>query len=101
MLNISRASHACHPAIRILIGGALAAGTLVMFVPAAAAQQLIPRPVIMVQRPGQFTVTSDTVIWTAPSSAVLGHQLARYLEPATGFTFRVLTDGTAPAHSIS
>ena len=87
--------------MRILITGVLAANTLLAIVPGAAAQQLIPRPVIMMLRAGHFTITSGTVIWTDPSSTALGQRLARYLEPATGFTFRVLSDGTAPARSIS
>jgi hexosaminidase len=86
--------------MRTLIAGALAAATLAASVPVAA-QQLIPRPGVMMQRAGHFTLTSGTVIWTDPSSAALGQRLARYLEPATGFTFRVLADGTAPARSIS
>ncbi len=87
--------------MRILIPGALAASTLLTWVPPATAQQVIPRPVTMTQRAGQFTLTSETEIWTDSSSAALGHQLARYLEPATGFTIRVLTGRTAPARSIS
>jgi hexosaminidase len=101
MLEIPRESRTFYPAMQILIAVALAAGTVLTFVPAAAAQQLIPRPVIMMQRAGHFTITSGTVIWTDPSSAVLGQQLARYLEPATGFTVRVVTGGTAPARSIA
>ena len=62
---------------------------------------IVPQPVKLTERPGQFTITSQTVIWTDRASAAIGHQLARYLEPATGFRFRVQTGGTPPARSIA
>lgn len=62
---------------------------------------IIPRPVKSTPGSGAFAVTPETVIWTDAASAAIGHQLARYLEPATGFVLRVRTGGTAPARSIA
>src|SRR4051794_39786531 len=58
---------------------------------------IIPRPRRIETRPGVFTLGARTVIWTDAASAATGRQLARYLEPATGFTLSVRTGGAAPA----
>ena len=79
---------------------ALAAGLLWLPPADAVAQQVIPQPVKLTSRAGQFTLTPATVIWTDPPSAALGHQLARYLEPATGFTLRVQSRGSVPGRAI-
>ena len=50
---------------------------------------------------GHFTLTGSTIIWSDAASARLAHQLARYLEPATGFTLRVQTDGPPPGGAIA
>ena len=57
----------------------------------AAAQtvSIIPRPVSVRTEAGHFTLDARTVIWTDPTSEPVAHQLARYLEPATGLTLRV------------
>ena len=68
---------------------------------AGAAQHLIPQPVKVTSRPGAFVVTARTVIWTDRASATVGRQLAGYLEPATGFTLRVVSGGSPPARAIS
>ena len=86
--------------MRTAISAALAAITVIAPA-AAAAQSIIPLPVKLAPRPGHFTITSRTAIWTDGESAAIGHRLARFLEPATGFTFRVLTGGSAPAGSIA
>ena len=87
-----------HPAMKTFTG---AAAVALLFVHGPAlAQQVVPQPVKETRRPGHFTLGSRTVISTDAVSLPLGHQLARYLEPATGFTFRVQT-GAAPARSIS
>jgi hexosaminidase len=62
---------------------------------------IIPQPVSVSPRTGRFRVTAQTVIWTDKASAAIGHQLARYLEPATGFTFGVQTEGAVPAGAIA
>lgn len=62
----------------------------------AAAIAVIPRPVQVTPQPGRFTLTARTVIWTDPASAETGRQLARYLEPGTGFALAVRT-GAPPA----
>jgi hexosaminidase len=67
----------------------------------AAAQSVIPLPVKLSPQPGHFAITAHTVISTDAGSAPLGRQLARWLEPATGFSFRVLSGGSTPAGSIS
>jgi hexosaminidase len=56
---------------------------------------IIPRPSEHTTRAGHFTVTSSTVIYAANGTAGPGHQLARFLQPATGFDLTVRT--TAPA----
>ena len=61
---------------------------------------VIPRPVRVTPSEGRFQLRAETVIWTDRASAPVGRQLARYLEPATGFTFVVRTAGTPPARSI-
>ncbi len=61
---------------------------------------VIPRPVKVTARPGRFVVTARTMIWTDPASTVIGHQLARYLEPAAGFTLPVQVSSTVPAVGI-
>ena len=66
----------------------------------AAVIAIIPQPVRVTPAAGTFRLTGRTVIWTDPRSAPLGHQLARYLEPATGFSFRVRSGGAAPAGAI-
>jgi len=57
---------------------------------------IIPRPRKLETRTGTFTLRPRTVIWTDAASAATGRQLARYLEPATGFALDVRT-GAAPA----
>ena len=61
---------------------------------------VIPRPVRLTPAAGHFTLTARTVIWTDPASAALGHQLARQLEPATGFPLAVRSGGAAPAEGV-
>jgi hexosaminidase len=58
---------------------------------------IVPEPASVTIRQGRFVITSRTVIWTDRAGAAVGRQLARYLEPATGFTLRVVTGG-APAN---
>src|SRR5919199_3137788 len=57
---------------------------------------IVPQPVSMTQRAGRFRLTPRTVIAPDEASVAIAHQLARYVEPATGFTLRVQT-GVAPA----
>src|SRR5262245_25699661 len=62
---------------------------------------IIPQPVAVTERTGRFTMTARTVIWTDAGAAAVGRQLARYLEPATGFDLRVQSGGAPPAGSIA
>ena len=62
---------------------------------------IVPKPVKMTTQPGQFTLTERTAIFTDAASRPVGHQLARYLEPATGFTLRVQTGDAAADGSIA
>jgi len=62
---------------------------------------IIPQPVSLVEGTGRFTITSRTLIWTDAGAAAVGRQLARYLEPATGFDLRVQSGGAPPAGSIA
>ena len=69
----------------------------------AAAIAVVPRPAHVTTLPGRFALTAHTVIWTDPASAMVGRQLARYLEPATGFTLAVragTSGAAAPAGAI-
>ena len=67
----------------------------------ATAQAVIPKPVRMAAKPGAFVLTPQTAIWTERASASVGHQLARYLDRATGLTLRVVTGGPVPPRSIA
>ncbi len=58
---------------------------------------VIPQPARVTRRPGHFTVTKSTVIWSDRASAAMAHQLARYLEPATGWSLTVRVGGARPA----
>jgi hexosaminidase len=63
---------------------------------------IVPQPVSVVSREGRFRLTGQTVISTDRASAAVGRQRAQYLEPATGFSFRIQTaGGAAPAGSIA
>jgi hexosaminidase len=62
---------------------------------------VIPQPVRLTPRPGEFRLTARTVIWSDEASAPVARQLARYLEPATGITFVVRTTGAPPANAIT
>ena len=62
---------------------------------------VIPQPVRLAPRAGRFRLTARTVIWSDAPSAPVARQLARYLEPATGFTFVVRTTGTPPSNAIT
>jgi hexosaminidase len=61
---------------------------------------IVPQPVSLTPRSGRFRLTSRTAIWTDRASAGIGQQLARYLEPATGFTFHVRSEGAPPPGAI-
>ena len=76
---------------------------ILLSVSMAAAQPppLIPRPVSVTTQTGKFTVGPRTVIWTDRASASVARQLARYLEPATGFTLRVQVGGAVPPAAIA
>jgi hexosaminidase len=62
---------------------------------------IVPRPSSLTPRAGRFVLGPRTVIWTDAASAPLGRQLARWLEPATGWTLAVRTGGAPPAGSIA
>jgi hexosaminidase len=68
--------------------------------PPSRAIAVIPRPVRVVPRAGRFRLTPRTTIWTDQASEGLGHQLARYLEPSTGFTLRVRISRAVPSRGI-
>ena len=82
----------------------LAAAILVTSVPTILAQEsgiaVVPRPVKVTPRTGRFILTRDTTIWTDRASTAIGHQLARYLEPATGFTLAVRASAELPTRGL-
>jgi hexosaminidase len=61
---------------------------------------IIPQPLSVKPQAGRFQLTRRTIISTDAAGEAIGHQLARYLEPATGFTLRVQTAGASPAGAI-
>lgn len=69
--------------------------------PAEPVIAIVPQPVKVTPRPGRFTLTARTVIWTDRAGESIARQLARYLEPATGFTLRVQVGGTLPSRAIA
>jgi hexosaminidase len=50
---------------------------------------IVPQPVTVTPQKGFFALTARTVIWTDGATLGIGHQLARYLEPATGLELSV------------
>ncbi|MGH9408921.1 MAG: beta-N-acetylhexosaminidase [Vicinamibacterales bacterium] len=68
--------------------------------PAAEGISIIPQPVKVTPRAGRFTITRRTTIWTDRGSFPVARQLARYLEPATGFVFRVRLGTRLRANAI-
>jgi hexosaminidase len=66
----------------------------------AAEPSIIPRPAKLTTQSGRFLLTGRTVIWTDAESAALGRQLARYLEPATGYALAVRQGGTPAGNRI-
>ena len=61
---------------------------------------VIPRPAKVTAHAGHFTLSARTVISTDARSASLGRQLARYLEPATGYTLPVRTGATSGSRIV-
>ncbi len=98
------------PAASTVVLAALVAVAVLAAADVAAAQEpmkidpraaaIIPQPVSLKARPGRFTLTGRTVIWTDRASQAIARQLARYLEPATGLTLRVQTGGALPSGAI-
>jgi hexosaminidase len=75
------------------------AQTRVTMAPPSSSIAVIPMPASVTPGIGRFVLPSRAVIGTDQASASIGYQLARYLEPATGFTLRV-QPAAAPAGSI-
>ena len=61
---------------------------------------IIPRPVSLTVGEGTFALSQSTVIWGDSASGELARQLADYLEPATGYRFRVASGGEMPESGI-
>ena len=61
---------------------------------------LVPRPVSLTLGEGSFTLEPTTVIWADSASAELAARLGDYLEPATGYRFRVEVGGATPLAGI-
>jgi len=60
---------------------------------------LVPLPASMTMGRGMFTIEASTVIATDKATAHLGHQLAAYLAPATGYDLEV-RDGKGPKANV-
>ena len=82
-------------------GASLGAQEVVPTGRAGPAIAVIPQPVRVTARTGHFTLTARTVIWADARSASVARQLARALEPATGYSFVVRTTGAPPPNSIA
>ena len=93
-----RTAHVC-----LALGLALSVSPVFAQAPAPPAPSItvIPQPVKVTPRTGQYTLTGRTIVWTDTASAAVGHQLARWLEPATGFIIRVRTGGSPPPFAIA
>src|SRR4030095_3187567 len=50
---------------------------------------IVPEPVSVIPKSGRFKLTTRTLIRTDQARIEIGRQLARYLEAATGFPFRL------------
>ena len=61
---------------------------------------VIPRPRRLETRPGTFTISARTVVWTDAASASEGRKLARMLERGTGLALAVRTGGTPPTANV-
>jgi len=85
--------------IGLLCGAALVSGRSVSAQPSSSIA-VIPQPVKVTERSGRFALTGRTAIWTDAAAAAIGRQFAAYVEPATGFTLRVQSGGSAPASGI-
>ena len=88
-------------ALRAALAALLLAAPAAAQAPADGEVAIIPRPARLTAREGRFVLGPRTVIWTDAASAPLGHQLARWLAPATGWNLAVRTGGTAPAGAIA
>ncbi len=64
------------------------------------AMAVIPRPAKVTPHTGRFILTARTIISTDARSAPLGRQLARYLEPATGYTVPVRRGATSGSRIV-
>ncbi len=87
--------------LRLVIIGWAVLGLAWAVSAAAQTVSIIPAPVSVRTDAGHFTLNASTVIWTDPTGAPVAHQLARYLEPATGLTLRVEVGGTVPGGAIT
>jgi len=85
--------------IGLLCGAVLVSGRSVSAQPSSSIA-VIPQPVKVTERSGRFALTGRTAIWTDAAAAAIGRQFAAYVEPATGFTLRVQSGGSAPASGI-
>ena len=68
---------------------------------AAAQPSIVPRPASITIQAGEFTLGPDTVISTDRASAPIARQLAQYLEPPTGYAFRIQVGGAVSPRSIA
>ena len=84
-------------AMATLMGGRVAGAQQVQ---PASVIAVIPRPVKVTRGTGHFTITRRTRIYADRPSLGVGRQLARYLEPATGFVFHVRLGARPRASAI-
>lgn len=61
---------------------------------------IIPKPVSMTIKEGEFRLTSETVLITDEGTEALGLQLAGMLAPATGFDLKVKRSKRETSHAI-
>jgi len=90
----------------LLISTTVAAALMTLAPSTGRAQQsarpiaIVPQPVSVKPQAGEFTLTARTVIWTDRATEALGHWLAAYLEPATGFSLGVRTGAAGTGNRI-
>jgi hexosaminidase len=83
-------------ALVILLGAGGLASTPVVAQPAAPSYAVIPRPVVLTPKSGQYTITFKTVIQASPAFRRVAHRFARDIANPTGLDLAVMPLSTMP-----
>jgi hexosaminidase len=75
---------------RVLLGIAVFSSPLTALAAQNRAEPaVIPKPAVLRQLQGEFEITAATTIWSDSASMTIARQLARVMQPATGFSLAV------------